>query len=134
MTRRRARKQAFMVLYQSDVTGADVGEMLKRWRSFKSELDSYAVWLAEGVEEEREELDERVGEVSIGWPVSRMSAVDRTILRLGLYELLHSRDVPAEVAINEAVELAKGFSGEHSPSFVSGVLRAAARGTMLYGP
>lgn len=120
-----------MVLYQSDVTGRPAEEMLHRWRSFKSELDPYAVQVSEGVEREREELDRRIGEVSIGWAVERMGAVDRTILRLALYEVLHSGDVPVDVAVNEAAELAKGFSGEHSPSFVSGVLRAAADGEGL---
>jgi N utilization substance protein B len=123
-----------MVLYQGDVTGRPAEEMLHRWRSFKSELDPYATEVAEGVEGEREELDKRLGEASIGWAVERMSAVDRTILRLALYEIEHYEDVPVDVAVSEAVELAKGFSGEDSPSFVSGVLRAAADGGMgLHG-
>jgi N utilization substance protein B len=81
--------------------------------------------LARGVEREREDLDALLSEVSVGWPVYRMSAVDRTILRLSLYEMLFVEDVPAEVAINEAMELAKGFSGKEAPAFVGGVLRGA---------
>jgi N utilization substance protein B len=77
------------------------------------------------VERERESLDGRLGEVAVGWPVYRMSAVDRTILRLALYEMLHVEDVPAEVAVGEAMELAKGFSGDEAPQFVGGVLRGA---------
>ena len=100
-------------------------DVLERWRSYRGEFDPYAASLARGVEEERELLDGRLGEVSVGWPVHRMSAVDRAILRLALYEMLFVEDVPAEVAVNEAVELATGFSGEEAPQFVGGVLRGA---------
>ena len=125
MSRRRARKQAFLVLYQSDVNGSPVEETLERWRSYRGDLEEHAVRLARGVEREREDLDALLSEVSVGWPVYRMNAVDRTILRLSLYEMLFVEDVPADVAINEAMELAKGFSGKEAPAFVGGVLRGA---------
>ncbi len=125
MSRRRARKQAFLILYQSDVNGSSVGETLGRWRSYRGDLEEYAAGLARGVEREREDLDALLSEVSVGWPVHRMSAVDRTILRLALYEMLFVGDVPPDVAVNEAVELAKGFSGTEAPAFVGGVLRGA---------
>ena len=125
MSRRRERKQAFLVLYQSDVNGSTVGEILERWRSYRGDLAEHAVRLARGVEREREGLDALLSEVSVGWPVHRMSAVDRTILRLALYEMLFVEDVPPDVAINEAMELAKGFSGKEAPAFVGGVLRGA---------
>lgn len=111
------------MLFQGDVTGNPAGETLRRWRRSRGEPDPYAVRLARGVETEREELDARLSEASKGWTVPRMSAVDRTILRLALYEMLRVEDVPPEVAASEAVELAKGFSGEESPAFVGGVLR-----------
>lgn len=125
MSRRRGRKQAFLALFQSDVNGISVDAVIERWVSYRGEFVDYARQLVSGVEEERGDLDARLTEVSVGWPVPRMSVVDRTILRLALYEMLHVEDVPAEVAISEAVELAKGFSGEESPAFVSGVLRGA---------
>ena len=125
MSRRRARKQAFLVLYQSDVNGSPVEAAFERWRSYRGDLEDYAVWLARGVEREMEELDALLSEVSVGWPVRRMSAVDRTVLRLALYEMLFMEDVPPDVAVNEAVELARGFSGEEAPAFVGGVLRGA---------
>ena len=125
MSRRRERKQAFLVLYQSDVNGSTVGEILERWRSYRGDLVEHAVRLARGVEREREGLDALLSEVSVGWPVHRMSAVDRTILRLALYEMLFVEDVPPDVAINEAMELATGFSGKEAPAFVGGVLRGA---------
>jgi N utilization substance protein B len=125
LSRRTARKNAFFALYQGDVTGRSVEDVLGRWRSYRGEFDPHAERLARGVEEERELLDGRLGEVSVGWPVHRMSAVDRAILRLALYEMLFVEDVPADVAVNEAVELATGFSGEEAPKFVGGVLRGA---------
>ena len=126
MSRRRtARKNAFLVLYQRDVTERSIDEILERWRSYRGELDNFAFALVRGVEREREALDGRLGEVAVGWPVHRMSAVDRTILRLALYEMLYVEDVPAEVAVGEAMELAKGFSGDEAPQFVGGVLRGA---------
>ena len=125
MSRRRARKQAFLVLYQSDVNGSPIEETLARWRSYRGDLEEHAVRLARGVEREREGLDALLSEVAEGWPVHRMNAVDRTILRLTLYEMLFIEDVPPEVAITEAMELAKGFSGKEAPAFVGGVLRGA---------
>ncbi len=125
MSRRTARKQAFLNLYQSDVNESPLGPTMERWREYRGDLEEYAVRLVRGVEGEREELDAVLSEVSVGWPVHRMSAVDRSILRLALYEMLHVDDVPPEVAVNEAMELAKGFSGDEAPAFVGGVLRGA---------
>lgn len=125
MSRRTARRQAFLTLYQADVTEQPVSEILTRWRSYRGHLDEHAASLAAGVEREREALDALLSEVSEGWPVHRMSIVDRAIMRLALYEILYVEDVPAEVAINEGMEIAKGFSSEESPAFVGGVLRGA---------
>ena len=130
MSRRTARKNAFLMLYQSDVTGQPLEQVLDRWRSYRGEIDEYALILSFGVEKERESLDKRLGDVAVGWPVHRMSIVDRTILRLALYEMLYVEDVPSEVAAGEAMELAKGFSGDEAPQFVGGVLRGA-RETLL---
>jgi transcription antitermination protein NusB len=125
LSRRTARKQAFLNLYQSDVNDSPLGPTMERWREYRGDLEEYAVRLARGVEEEQGQLDAVLSEVSVGWPVHRMSVVDRSILRLGLYEMLYVDDVPADVAVNEAVELARGFSSDESPAFVGGVLRGA---------
>jgi N utilization substance protein B len=125
LSRRTARKQAFLNLYQSDVNDNPLGPTMERWREYRGDLEEYAVRLARGVEEEQGQLDAVLSEVSVGWPVHRMSVVDRSILRLGLYEMLYVDDVPADVAVNEAVELARGFSSDESPAFVGGVLRGA---------
>jgi transcription antitermination protein NusB len=136
LSRRTARKQAFLNLYQSDVNDCSLGTIMERWREYRGNLQEYAVTLARGVEEEQEQLDALLSEVSVGWPVHRMSAVDRSILRLALYEMLFVDDVPPEVAVNEAVELARGFSSDEAPSFVGGVLRGAelrAQGKVGHG-
>ena len=125
MSRRTARKHAFLNLYQSDVNESSLDATMQRWREYRGSLEPYAVSLARGVEGEREHLDAVLSEVSEGWPVHRMSAIDRTILRLALYEMLYVDDVPPEVAVNEAVELATGYSGDEAPAFVGGVLRGA---------
>lgn len=113
------------MLYQSDATGKPQGSTVARWREYRGEPEEYAVRLVRGVAKEREKLDGLLTEVSQGWPVHRMSVVDRSILRLGLFEMIHSDDVPPEVAVGEAVELARGFSGDEAPQFVGGVLRGA---------
>lgn len=125
MSRRTARKNAFIMLYQGDVTERSLEEVLGRWRSYRGDIDPYAEQLARGVDRERENLDERLGGISVGWPVHRMSMVDRAILRVALYEMLFVQDVPAEVTVVEAIEMATGYSGEEAPQFVGGVLRGA---------
>ena len=125
LSRRTARKQAFLNLYQSDVNDSPLGPTMERGREYRGKLEEYAISLARGVKEEQEKLDALLSEVSVGWPVHRMSAVDRSILRLALYEMLFVDDVPPEVAVNEAVELARGFSGDEAPAFVGGVVRGA---------
>ena len=131
MSRRTARKHAFLTLYQSDVTGQSIGPILDRWRRYRGELEEYAEKLSRGVEKEKEALDALLDEVALGWPVHRMSVVDRNILRLALYEMIYVEDVPPEVAIGEAMELAKGFSGDEAPHFVGGVLRGAREASLL---
>lgn len=122
--RHRARIQALQMLYQRDVTGDDISRILEEG-SFSMENgmpDDFCRELATGVESHLEEIDAVIGEISEHWSVMRMPLVDRNILRLAAFELLHQSDVPASVAINEAVELAKVYGGEDSSKFVNGVL------------
>ena len=114
-----------MISYQNDVNGGPAGATVRRWRDYRGEPEEYAIRLVRGLEDKRGDLDALLSEASVGWPVHRMSAVDRSILRLALYEMLHVEDVPVDVAVNEAVELAKGFSSDEAPAFVGGVLRGA---------
>lgn len=83
--------------------------------------------LVRGVLQRREELDGILQPVAPEWPIDQIARMDRVVLRMGLYELLHDKDVPPKVVINEAVELAKAFGGENSSKFVNGVLGTVLR-------
>jgi N utilization substance protein B len=122
---------ALQLLYQREVTGDTVAQILddKSYSTDSGEPDEFCRALALGVEATMDSLDATIGEISEHWSVSRMPLVDRNILRIATYELLHDTDVPTSVAINEAVELAKVYGGEDSSKFVNGVLgRVAERG------
>jgi len=122
--RSRARRHALQILYQRDITGDSVASILsaKTYSVEDGEPDGFCRELVTAVEARIDELDRTIGEVSENWSVSRMPLVDRNILRLATYEIVHSADVPASVSINEAVELAKVYGGEDSSKFVNGVL------------
>jgi N utilization substance protein B len=83
--------------------------------------------LVRGIDTRQDELDEIVRPVAPEWPIEQIARIDRIILRIGVYELLHEPDVPPKVAINEAVELAKAFGGDNSSKFVNGVLGTVLR-------
>jgi transcription antitermination factor NusB len=85
-------------------------------------VSDLALEISRGVADTRVELDETIKAVAVNWQVSRMPVIDRAVLRMGVYELLHMHDVPPKVTINEAVELAKKYSTEKSGAFVNGVL------------
>jgi len=122
--RHKARLQALQMLYQREITGDSVLRILdqKSYSVEDGEPDAFSRELALGVEAHVEEIDDTIGQTSEHWTVSRMPTVDRNILRVATYEILHSDDVPASVAINEAVELAKTYGGDDSSKFVNGVL------------
>ncbi|MBC6461025.1 transcription antitermination factor NusB [Actinomadura sp. HBU206391] len=123
--RSKARKRAFEVLFEAEQRGVSTADVLThRNRPEAEELAEYghAVRLVEGVQAQGERIDELIATYAVGWTLDRMPAVDRTILRLGLYELLWVDDVPDAVAISEAVALATDFSTEESPRFINGLL------------
>ncbi|CAM01383.1 NusB antitermination factor [Saccharopolyspora erythraea NRRL 2338] len=133
--RNKARKRAVDVLYEADLRGEDAVTLLSG-RVGSPDLppvNEYTVTLVEGVTANRQRIDELLVEHAEGWTLARMPAVDRAVLRLGLYELLwRSDDVPPAVAIDEAVELVKALSTDDSPRFVNGVLgRIAGIGDRL---
>jgi transcription antitermination protein NusB len=113
--RRAARRTALVLLYQWDVTGRELGSM------FEGEIDDYSRELAEAVIERHEELDFRITEASDEWPADRLGALERNILRLAILELDRG-EVPLEVAINEAVALAKRYASEDAGRLVNGIL------------
>lgn len=126
-SRREARRLALDVLYQADVTKADGRSVLTEWEASGREIPPYARVVVEGVTEHRDELDRTIGAHAEGWRVERMPSLDRTILRMATFELLHPGDVPVGVAVDEAVRAAKELSTEDSGRFVNGVLGEIAR-------
>ena len=118
MRRSDQRKDAVFAGYQHEVTGRPLEELLVAAKPFTREL-------AEGVEANREQLDELIARHSKGWSLERIAPLERSIMRVALYEAQHVDDVPVEVAIDEAVELSKQYCGTDAPGFVNGILGAA---------
>lgn len=125
-----ARQSALQVLYTSEIQGVPASDLIESGSVLEDEtpLSDYAVRLIDGVDEKMLAINARLASTSENWKLDRMPVVDRCILRLAAYEMLYVDEVPVSVAINEAVELAKGFGGEdESPRFVNGVLGRIAR-------
>lgn len=121
--RGKARKRALDVLFEAEQRERDVLETLReRMADGDPPIGEYTVRLVEGVTEHRARIDDLLATYSVGWPLERMPAVDRNVLRLGLFEVLWADDVPDAVAVNEAVELVRDLSTDDSPAFVNGLL------------
>jgi len=120
MRRSDQRRDAVFAGYQHDVTGRPLADLLADSRPFTREL-------ALGVEAHRDELDAVIARHAKGWDLSRIAALERNVMRVALYEIGHDDDVPVEVAIDEAVGIAKEYCGSDAPGFVNGILGAAVR-------
>ena len=120
MRRSDQRRAAVFALYQGEVTDRPSAEALGDAKPFTRDL-------VVGVEEHRAELDAEIARLARGWDLDRIAALEKSIMRVALYELHHRDDVPAEVAIDEAVSLARRYCGADAPGFVNGVLGPAAR-------
>lgn len=120
--RRRARRVAIDVLYQADLTGTEAGDVLREWAAAGRDVPPFATEIVDGVTQHLPAIDLLLEERSEGWTVARMSVLDRTILRVGAYELGYRDDVPPSVAVSEAVEAAADLSSEEAKRFVNGVL------------
>jgi N utilization substance protein B len=119
MRRSEQRRDAVFVNYQRDVTARPLEELLGEARPLTREL-------AEGVDTHREELDDVIAAHAKGWTVDRIAPLDMNVMRVALFEMVFT-DTPAEVAIDEAVEIAKEYCGADAPKFVNGILGAVAR-------
>jgi N utilization substance protein B len=125
-----SRRLAMQAIYQAEMSGMSAGEALKNIleaEKFIPETREFAEKLAEAAWQEREENDKIISSLAKEWPLERIGKVDRSILRLAIHEI-KSGETPASVAINEAVELAKKYSGEEAAKFVNGILGAYFRG------
>ncbi|MCP3763288.1 transcription antitermination factor NusB [Domibacillus sp. A3M-37] len=122
MNRRTAREKGIQALYQMDLSGAESAEAVENVLNGDESDSSYLQEIVAGVETHRDEIDAMIKNNLEKWSFDRLAKVDRNILRLAVYEMNYSDDVPAKVAINEAIELAKYFSDERAGKFINGVL------------
>jgi len=126
--RHHARKRAVDLLFEAEARGLSAAEVAEGRATLAvadqevSPLNPYTVTVARGVTEHAAHIDELISSHLHGWTLERLPAVDRAILRVAVWELLHAEDVPEPVAVDEAVELAKELSTDESPGFVNGVL------------
>lgn len=120
MSRRADRRTALVLLYQWDVTGQELASL------FEGDVPDFSRKLAEDVVERHEELDARITAAADDWTADRLGALERNILRMAILELDRG-EIPVEVAIDEAVSLAKRYCGADAPGFVNGNLGTAAR-------
>jgi len=126
--RTKARKRALDVLFASELRSEDPVEALDRAiAEGEGPTNDYTAALVRGVAEHRARIDEVLSSYSEGWTLQRMPAVDRNVLRLGVYEVLYAADVPDAVAVSEAMTLVRELSTDESPAFVNGVLGAVVR-------
>jgi transcription antitermination protein NusB len=121
--RSKARKRALDILFEAELRGLPVLELLaERQSTGEQPVPEYAAELVRGVAAHRAQIDSLISANAVDWTLERMPAVDRNILRIGAYELLWAGDVPDGVAISEAVALAQDLSTDGSPAFVNGLL------------
>lgn len=123
--RRRGRELAFQILYQMDLGRDSIEYVLRHFEDLKRAKDearSFAQELSRGAAENLPDTDALITACAKNWDFKRLSSVDRALLRLGAYELLHRPDIPAEVTLNECIEMAKSYGTDDSPGFVNGIL------------
>ena len=128
--RRKAREVTLQVLYELDVQPISIEEAIGRfWANFEApeEARAFSSLLIEGAWSHREEIDSLISGSSENWTMARMSRVDKSILRMAVYELLFCQDIPPKVTLNEAIDLGKVYGSENSGAFINGILDA------LYG-
>jgi|SRR3954451_13946479 len=121
MRRADQRRAAMVALYQQDVTGRPIDELVDK------DASSFTRELVDGVRQHQEELDVLIARYAKGWTLDRIAPLERSILRVSLYEMLHRSDVPDEVSIDEAVEAAKELCAAEAAGFVNGILGAVKR-------
>ncbi|CAN5317884.1 MAG: transcription antitermination factor NusB [Euzebyales bacterium] len=125
-SRRQARKRALDVLYEADLRGRPVSAVLTDHIARDDPPPDFALALVRGVDRHRPELDGLIISHARDWRLERMPVVDRNLLRMGLFEILHDDEIPTAVAIDEAVDLAKELSTDDSGRFINGILARVA--------
>jgi len=123
VSRRESRETAVILLYQKDLLEKDTAEILENDRLTGKVFDDFALRLINGVEGHLEEVDNIIKEIVENWSLNRIAVIDRNILRIAIYEMLHEDDIPLKVSVDEAIEIAKSLGQkDDTPKFVNGVL------------
>jgi N utilization substance protein B len=129
--RSRAREVALQLLFQRDQNATVDRESIERFvrdRLRDAHLEPFCLGLFDGVVNQQADIDRRLADAAENWRVARMATVDRNVLRLGAYELLHTADTPPAVVLDEAINLARRYGSADSPAFVNGVLDKLRQG------
>ena len=128
-TRRKSREIAIQILYQLEINEADIEDAVATyWDAYQPsrDLKDFSSHILQGVFRHLREIDTIIGKTSNHWSLTRMPAVDRSILRAAIFEILYCPDIPLKVSIDEAIELAKKFGTEKSSLFINGILDKVA--------
>lgn len=126
--RSKARKRALDLIFAAEAQGLSADDLLsEQLDAGEGPANEYTLVLVRGVHEHRARLDELISSYAEGWSLERLPAVDRNVLRIGIFEVLYVDDVPDAVAVSEAVNMARDLSTDESPGFVNGVLGHVAR-------
>jgi N utilization substance protein B len=128
--RRKAREETLRILYRIEFDNTQVEETLDKYWKNKKLLPStqeYSTWLVKGIISDLEKIDSIIQNASEHWRLSRMALIDRNILRMAVFELMHEKNISAAIIINEAIEIAKRYSGTESATFVNGILDAVRK-------
>ena len=133
MKRRKAREYALQILFQLDIRKEKPSAVVLRhfWAEYQpdDEVKAFAEEIIKGTYKHLAEINKLIHDCAKNWSLDRMAVVDRNVLRMAVYEILHRMDIPTSVTINEAIEIAKKFGTEESGSFVNGILDSVARTT-----
>lgn len=123
ISRRESREAAVILLYQKDLLGKNTAEILENDKLTGKNIDDFALSLINGVDIHLREIDTIIKDIVENWSLNRIAVIDRNILRVAIYEMLHEEDIPLKVSVDEAIEIAKSLGQkDDTPKFVNGVL------------
>jgi len=123
--RRKAREETLRILFQIEFEDAEFDTVVAQYwknRKIHEEIKEYSTWLVSGIISHKGEIDDTIQSVSEHWRISRMALVDRNILRMAVFEILYEENIDTAVVINEAIEIARKYSGNEAATFVNGIL------------
>jgi N utilization substance protein B len=128
--RRKAREYALQILFQMEFTKDELSSILPNYwsnQNVSEDIKTYCEWLVRGICEHREEVDQVIQQASKNWRLERMATVDRNVLRIAVYEMLYENNLAPPIIIDEAIEIARKFSGQEASTFINGILDGVYR-------